>query len=343
MKEKNITDFAKAVTGYLTKYLPFQRNCSGNTVRSYAATLKLLVRFIKNEKRLDLDNFTLNDLTKPLVLEFIEKYRGNGAGIPSANQRLAAIKSFCSYCIEQSVDNMEGLQSIRTIRSPKQQSKSIGFLTIEQTQALVNCPDSRSPTGLRHRAILSLLYDSGARVQELCDIKVKDVSIDESTTSTVYLHGKGKKDRVVFISSECAKLLATYKDRFLSRSEPTDPFIINREGKKINQDGVSYIVKKYAAVLAKSDPTFPKRMHCHMLRHSKAMHLLQAGINIVYIRDFLGHESINTTMIYAKADNRTKAEVLEKLAPKIALKTEKTDWRKDGDLLEFLESLGRKK
>lgn len=339
MKKTNTTDFAIAVTGFLTKYLPFQRNCSVNTVKSYTQTLRLFVRFIATDKGIDIAKFDTSQFTKDLVLDFMRQYRNSGASIAAANQRLAALKSFCAYACGEDVKNLQGLMDIRSIRSPKCQHKVIGFLTVEQTRKLINCPDARSSTGFRHKAILSLLYDSGCRVQELCDLTVGDVLIDESGTSTVCLHGKGKKDRVVFISKELAKLLGQYRRRFLAGFAKTDPFITNKDGRKMNREGVSYIVKKYGSQVALKDPTFPKTIHCHMLRHSKAMHMLQAGINLVYIRDFLGHENIATTMVYARADNRTKEEVIGKLAPKIAGEGAVHDWSVDENLLTFLESL----
>ena len=108
---------------------------------------------------------------------------------------------------------------------------------------------------------------------------------------------------------------------------------------KIDRDGISYIVKKYADALRKEDAAFPEHVHCHMFRHSKAMHMLEAGINIIYIRDFLGHEDISTTMIYVRADNRLKNDAINALAPKVADETNLPDWNKDKDLLQFLNSL----
>ena len=115
--------------------------------------------------------------------------------------------------------------------------------------------------------------------------------------------------------------------------------ITNRFNHSINRDGISYIVKKYAGIISRQDASFPKHVHCHMFRHSKAMHMLEAGINIVYIRDFLGHEDISTTMIYVRADNRLKNEAISKLAPLITESATYQDWNKDQDLMQFLNSL----
>lgn len=152
-------------------------------------------------------------------------------------------------------------------------------------------------------------------------------------------NGKCNKYRTVVLSDTTAKLVENYLSRYRSYAVEIDPLITNRYQHKIDRDGISYIVKKYADALRKEDAAFPEHVHCHMFRHSKAMHMLEAGINIVYIRDFLGHEDISTTMIYVRADNRLKNDAINALAPKVADETNLPDWNKDKDLLQFLNSL----
>lgn len=171
----------------------------------------------------------------------------------------------------------------------------------------------------------------------MCDITIADVSLGSVTT--VRLHGKGNKYRTVVLSDATAKLVGNYLSRYRSYAVGTDPLITNRYHHRIDRDGISYIVKKYADALHKEDATFPEHVHCHMFRHSKAMHMLEAGINIVYIRDFLGHEDISTTMVYVRADNRLKNDAINALAPKVTDETNLPDWNKDKDLLQFLNSL----
>lgn len=152
-------------------------------------------------------------------------------------------------------------------------------------------------------------------------------------------NGKCNKYRTVVLLDTTAKLVENYLSRYRSYAVGIDPLITNRYQHKIDRDGISYIVKKYADALRKEDAAFPEHVHCHMFRHSKAMHMLEAGINIVYIRDFLGHEDISTTMIYVRADNRLKNDAINALAPKVADETNLPDWNKDKDLLQFLNSL----
>ena len=292
----NSTDFACLVTGFLTDYLPLQRCYSKNTVQSYRDTLKLFLRFLSGSKGLSPNSFYMKDFRRELVIEFLEWYRENGASISAANQRLAALKAFAGYAQFESIECIAPLQDVSGIKAKKSAPKEVSFLTVEQMSAIINRPDINSHTGFRHRILLTLLYDSGCRVQELCDITIADVSL--GSVSTVRLHGKGNKYRTVVISDETAALIGNYLSRYRPNVIGTQPLIINRCHQKIDRDGVAYVVKKYATAVHKEDPSFPENVHCHMFRHSKAMHMLEAGINIIYIRDFLGHEDISTTMVY---------------------------------------------
>lgn len=333
----NSTDFARLVTGFLLDYLPLQRNYSKNTVLSYRDSIKLLVRFITDVKGWKLQSFQLKDLTRELIIEFLEWYRQNGAESSTANQRLAALKAFAGYAQIENIELMAPLMEVSGIKSKKAASKEIAFLDVNQMKMLINFPDIHTATGFRHRVALTLLYDSGCRVQELCDLTIGDIFFGKITT--VRLHGKGNKYRTVVISDETAKLLEAYLSRYCKGFLNDHPLITNRFRQKIDRDGVAYIIKKYATEIRKNNPKFPEKIHCHMFRHSKAMHMLEAGINIVYIRDFLGHEDISTTMIYVRTDNRLKEEAINKLAPKVTGETDFPDWSKDKDLMAFLNSL----
>lgn len=334
---RNSTDFARLVTGFLTDYLPLQRCYSSNTLLSYRDTLKLFLRFLGEEKGISPDSFYIKDFKRELVIEFLEWYRRKGAGISAANQRLAAIKAFASYAQFESLESIAPLQEVSGIKAKKASPREISFLTVAQMSALINRPDINTHTGFRHRVVLTLLYDSGCRVQELCDITIGDIFLN--STSTVRLHGKGNKYRTVVIADETAALLRNYIQRYLQGALGAQLLITNRYRQKIDRDGIAYIIRKYAEEIHREDPVFPRYVHCHMFRHSKAMHMLEAGINIIYIRDFLGHEDISTTMVYVRADNRLKNDAVNKLAPKVTEETELPDWNKDKDLMQFLNSL----
>jgi site-specific recombinase XerD len=332
----NSTDFAQLVTGFLTDYLPLQRCYSKNTILSYKDSLKLFLRFITEEKGVKLKSFKVKNFNRGIIIEFLEWYRQKGASSATANQRLAAIKTFAEYAQLECIEYIAPLQEVTSIKSKKSTTEEISFLTVENVSRLINKPDVNTYTGLRHRVILTLLYDSGCRVQELCDITMADVFL--GANPTVRLHGKGDKYRTVVISVESSTLISNYINRQRTGALRDHPLVTNRYHNKIDRDGVGYILNKYVTEIRKDDQTFPSHAHCHMLRHSKAMHMLAAGINIVYIRDFLGHEDISTTMVYVKADKRLKNDAINKLAPKVIKEENLPDWSKDNDLMDFLNS-----
>ena len=207
----NTTDFARVVTGFLTDYLPLQRGYSKNTILSYRDALKLFIVFLTEEKEIPLSRFTMSGFNRILVVEFLEWCRAKGASVSTANQRLAALKSFASYAQVERIEYMAPLQDVQCIRSRKTEGKEISFLNIEQMTLLINRPDVNTRCGLRHRTALTLLYDSGCRVQELCDIRISDVTTGGSPT--VKLHGKGDKYRTVVISEGTGNLLKEYISR----------------------------------------------------------------------------------------------------------------------------------
>ncbi len=330
------TDFAKMVQSFLLDYLPHQRNYSPNTIESYKDALKLFTRFIVTEKGRKIEKFKLKDFTRDIVVEFI-KYLEKTCSPSTLNSRLAALKSFASYCQIEEIEYISSMQAVASIKAIKQPERIIMYLDKESTEKLINAPDTRTLNGLRHRVTLCLLYDTGARVQELCDITLKDIHISGSNPY-VHLFGKGRKNRSVPISKESAALLRLYIEREFGKRPLEDEWLIrNRSRLKISPDGVTYILKKYYRQVF---PNSTDKIFCHMLRHSKASHMLAAGINIVHIRDFLGHEDIETTMIYAKADIELKAKAINELAPKLVSEADlnRPDWRKDQDLMSFLES-----
>lgn len=332
----NTTDFARLVTGFLTDYLPLQRGYSRNTILSYRDALKLFIVFLTEAKSIQLSKFTMSDFDRILIVDFLDWCRSRGAAVSTANQRLAALKSFASYAQVELIEHIAPLQDIQAVRAHKAAGKEISFLPVEQMTQLINRPDVNTRNGLRHRTALTLLYDSGCRVQELCDIRICD--INTGSDPTVKLHGKGDKYRTIVISDGSGHLAKEYISRQRNGALRNDPLIVNRIGRKLSRDGVQYIIDKYVRELHTENDLFPEHVHCHQFRHSKAMHMLAAGINIVYIRDFLGHEDISTTQIYSRADNRLKNEAINALAPKLAEDTNLPDWRGDQDLISFLNS-----
>ena len=330
------TDFAVLVTKFLTEYLPLHRNCSKNTINSYKDSLKLFILFLRDDKSININKFKMHQINRELILEFIEWLKNRGNAPVTINQRLAGIKSFINFAQYESVENLAYLQSVLSVKSLKTTTRQVDYLTEEQMNKLINLPPTDTFTGLRHRIIMCLLYDTGARVQELCDLKIEDINLGNNPT--VKLHGKGSKIRIVPISKNMNQILEVYISKYFTDVTLRKEYLIrNKNNQQMSRDGIEYIVQKYASILKNNDPSFPSKVHPHMFRHSKAMHMLAVDIPIVYIRDFLGHEDISTTMIYARADSRKKNEAINNLAPKL-IEENYVDWSKDQDLLDFLNS-----
>lgn len=330
------TDFAVLITKFLTEYLPLHRSCSKNTISSYKDSLKLFILFLRDHKSMNINKFKMHQINRELILEFIEWLENRGNSPVTINHRLAGIKSFINFAQYESVENLAYLQPVLSVKSLKTTTRQVDYLTEEQMNSLINLPPTDTFTGLRHRIIMCLLYDTGARVQELCDLKIEDINLGNNPT--VKLHGKGSKIRIVPISKNMNQILEVYISKFFSDIKLKNEYLIkNKNNQQMSRDGIEYIVQKYATILKNNDPSFPSKVHPHMFRHSKAMHMLAVDIPIVYIRDFLGHEDISTTMIYARADSRKKNEAINNLAPKL-IEENYVDWSKDQDLLDFLNS-----
>lgn len=330
------TDFAVLITKFLTEYLPLHRSCSKNTISSYKDSLKLFILFLRDHKSMNINKFKMRQINRELILEFIEWLKNRGNSPVTINHRLAGIKSFINFAQYESVENLAYLQPVLSVKSLKTTTRQVDYLTEEQMNSLINLPPTDTFTGLRHRIIMCLLYDTGARVQELCDLKIEDINLGNNPT--VKLHGKGSKIRIIPISKNMNQILEVYISKFFSDIKLKNEYLIkNKNNQQMSRDGIEYIVQKYATILKNNDPSFPSKVHPHMFRHSKAMHMLAVDIPIVYIRDFLGHEDISTTMIYARADSRKKNEAINNLAPKL-IEENYVDWSKDQDLLDFLNS-----
>ena len=211
-------------------------------------------------------------------------------------------------------------------------------MTIDAVKALLATPDMKTKKGLRELALIALLYDSGARVQEIADLIIGDIRL---SPATVKLKGKGNKTRIVPIMDKTAKLLDLYlKEYGLNCEESINlPLFSNRANYKLTRAGISHILSKYVEIAKNNCPKlFPKKVSPHILRHSKAIHLLQANFNLIYIRDFLGHSSVTTTERYAKADSEIKRKAIEKASYNF-LPEKKYSSREKHELITWLKTI----
>jgi integrase/recombinase XerD len=332
------TDFSKYLTEFFSLYLPGERGASNNTINSYKDTFVLFLQYYRDMLKIPAEKITLKAVTTESVvgyLDWIENKRLCSAS--TRNVRLAAIHSFFQFVQYRSPESMQEWQRILSIPVKKVHKPVINYLSVPGIKALLAEPDQKTKEGRRNLALLALMYDSGARVQEIIDLTPSMVRL--SKPHTIKLIGKGNKARTVPLMDEQIVHLRRYMDEshLIEPFANNYPLFSNSRKEKLTRAGVSYILNKYASQAREKYPELiPEKISCHSLRHSIAMHMLQGGVNLVYIRDFLGHESVQTTEIYAKTDSKQKREAIEKAyhqtAPNVC-----ASWQTNGDLLEWLK------
>lgn len=335
------TDFAMLVNKFIMEYLVSARNMSPNTVLSYRDAIVLLITFMTQVYGIRPENLEIADINAERVEEFLDWLESErSSSIATRNIRLAAIHSLFRYVCSQRPEIIFQSQQILAIPSKETTITEVRYLDTSQTEKLLAAPDATTKKGKRDMALLCMLYDSGCRVQELADIKIKDVRF--TIPFQVTLTGKGRKTRTVPLMKETAAILKNYIKCY-GLDEPCKadtPLFFNHREEKLTRQGITYILQKYAGDAGIGNIT------PHILRHSKAVHLTEADINPVYIRDFLGHTDLKVTQIYSKTSIKMKRQAIEKLSgqnsplPEPDIGTKTKDWLDDKDLLGWLNSLG---
>ena len=340
---KKAVDFSYYLSKFLTVYLPGEVGVSQNTILSYRDTFLLLLKFNKSQKTVLPEKMTLDMLTREFVTEFLfwlENERS--CSVSTRNQRLAAIHSFCRFMQLEDVVRLNQYQLIISIPKKKGKKGTINYMSPEGIKLILEQPDAKKSSGRRDMVLLSLMYDTGSRVQEMADLTVGDVRLD--LPSTVKFTGKGSKTRIVPLMEPTAGIVRKYIYDFglsvsAKRSYPLFP---NRGGTKFTRAGIKYILDKYVESARAENPgLLPDIISPHSFRHSKAMHLLHAGVNLVYIRDILGHADLKTTEIYARIDGEMKRKALEEAFTNTIPSEDTPLWQQDGELLNWLQGLGK--
>lgn len=334
-----INTFDKLVTEYFSNYLPIQSGFSRNTIENYKDTFLLLFKFQEDILGTCIEQITMNTFS----VEFIQNFllwieEGRGCSIATRNQRLATIHSFVKFVRFKSPEYLFICNRIIEIKFKKTVSKNMNYLTIDGLKLLLKMPNQRTTQGLRDLALISLIYDSGARVQEIIDLNLG--SFLWMNSNVISLLGKGRKERKVPISKETVNIVNAYINSLpeITSNNPHHSLFFNKQGFKLTRAGVGYILKKYFQQAKQIEPEIlPQKISPHGLRHSKGMHLLEAGVNLIYIRDLLGHVSVTTTEIYAKVNPEVRRKALEKLSIKI-ISEDKTTVEEKENLASWLKS-----
>ena len=333
------TDFSVHLTGFLTHHLGSQRNLSPNTIRSYRDAFAMFLRFCRDGRGVAPERLCLKDVDVPLVEAFLDHLEDDRrVSVRTRNQRLAALHSFFRYVQSEAPDHLLRCHRILAIPMRRQPRKLVGYLTRELLTEILAQPDLGDTAGRRDAVLLSVLYDTGARVQELIDMTAGDVRLDPP--AQVRLLGKGRKMRAVPLMDPTIDLLREHlRENGLDRPEKfEEPVFQNRRGGRLTRWGIRYILDKHVQAVRDARPGFTQPVSPHTFRHTKGMHLVQAGVSIEIVRDFLGHQEVATTQVYARANLEMKRKALEKVADGSTF-PEVPSWKKDRALLEWLDAL----
>jgi site-specific recombinase XerD len=332
------TDFATALRRFLTSYLAGLRGCSPATIASYRDTFKLLITWFRDERSVPPARLTLDHLTASTVTAFLAHLQeGRRNSIATRNQRLAAISSFATWMQTEDPARMAAWQDILAVPSKKQDRPAVEHLTVGQTRLLLAQPDRSTRQGRRDATLLATLYDTGARVSELAGLSVRDIRIQDPALAS--LTGKGSKTRHVPLDGSTVTLLAAYlHERQLDQPGREDhPVFFNQHRARLSRGGIAWIISKYQAQA--SGPLLAgATISPHILRHSKAMHLYEAGVPLPCIRDILGHVELSTTEIYARASTEAKRKALEAAYQDIVT-SDLPEWNQDASLIDWLTNL----
>ena len=336
------TDLALGVTGFLTSYLVAERGCSPATVASYARTVRSFLLHVESATGTAIERMSLSAFTTDAVTSFLDAVEASGCSASTRNQRLAALKSLARYAMREFPQFMLEGQRICSIRAKRVRKGEADYLEADAMRALLDAPDRTTPAGRREAALLSALYDTAARVQELIDLELRDLRLSDPRSAT--LTGKGRKTRVVPLTARTSDLLLAHlADRGI---DPRDqPHLAARAfcppgRSQYTRPGIAKMIARNLERARASNPgaRFPESTHPHAFRASKAIHLLDAGVNLIAVRDLLGHASVSTTQVYLRVTTEQKRRAIEEAYPSLS-PAPVPNWKEDGDLMAFLREM----
>jgi site-specific recombinase XerD len=299
----------RLVESFFREHLHRVRGASRHTVLAYRDTLRLFFAFLADTRKCAVANLGVEDLTVERVIAFLDHLESDrGNRVATRNLRLIALRSFFRHLIRHDPPHSAQYQRVLSLPSKKARKPLVTYLEPEEFRTLLRQPDRRTVRGTRDYCLLLFLYNTGARIGEALAIRAADLQL--LRPHQVQLHGKGRKDRICPLWPDTASALR----RLISNSgRPTEaPVFSNNRGQALSRDGAAYILGKYFDLAKRQAPTLrKKRITPHVLRHSCAVALLQAGVDLTVIRDYLGHESIATTGRYTQTNLETKRRVLD--------------------------------
>lgn len=347
MNEKS-SHFFRLIRDYLTAYLPNQKGASKNTVKSYREALSLLLDYISSVHGLALRKLNFTYLSREIVegfLDHIEKERG--CSVTTRNNRLASIRSFVRYASERDISTQAYYIDLNKIPQKKPEKADVlPYFSESALKTILEQPDTKRKKGVRDLFFMILLYDTGARNQELLDIKLSDIHL-EGKSPYVVITGKGRKTRLVPVMPKTVEHLKKYVASFHKERLPTEYlFYTEHNGKRcsMSPDNTERFIKKYGILGHALNKEVPQSLHPHLFRHSRSIHLYRSGMPMVLLSEWLGHAQASTTLhYYANADTTMKKDAIEKatskLNPLVSGDTQLLEWENDDDMIRRLYGL----
>jgi site-specific recombinase XerD len=336
--------FSHIVSCFFTSYLAAERGLSENTIASYSDCMRLLIQHACEKFKVEPEKLGMEMFTRELVVEFLahlETQRNNDAA--TTNQRLAAIKTFFHFLARHIPQLLRTNELIQAIRPKKTDHLPPPSLTPDEVKAILGVPDAATLIGARDQALLSLLYYTGARVQELADLTLSDLRLDSPATAFVRLTGKGRKQRTLPLGTETIQPLQHYLKMRKQAHIQSDHLFLNIENQPMTRFGIGRRIDVHVESAKKRCPSLDHRsISPHVFRHSTALHLIEAGVHITVVSAWLGHADIKTTSQYVEVSVQKKREALEKIsAPTNASIPETPVWKQPG-IMNLLSCLSRK-
>lgn len=326
--------FAGLLERFFTERLMRQRQASAHTIASYRDTFKMLLQFVQKRLRKAPSSLSLEDVDAPLVAAFLDDLEATrGITARTRNLRLTAIHSFFRFASFEAPTHAAQIARVLAVPAKKFSRRLVPFLTRSEVDALLAAPDQRTWFGRRDHALMLLAVQTGLRLSELTSLQTNDIHL--GTGAHVRVMGKGRKERCTPLSKNTRAVLAAWmQEPARAQGQPLFP---NARGGRLSAHGVHYLVAKHVAEGGHACPSLKaKRVSPHVLRHTTAMDLLQAGVEQSVIALWLGHESIETTQMYLEANHALKEQMLDKTMP---LNGTPGRYRPDDRLLEFLRAL----
>jgi site-specific recombinase XerD len=336
MPKHDLPTLPKLLHSFFHEWLVEQRNASHRTVLAYRDAWRLFLRFVAQRRNKTVAAISLEHLTGVEVLAFLQHIeQERKATVNTRNCRLAALRSFFSFVAEH--EPRAALQCADVLRVPfkKATRRATRYLESAEVSAILSQPNRDTMEGQRDHALLSLLYNTGARIQEALNLCPDDIHL--KSPAHVRLMGKGRKERISPIWPETADLMTALMRR--QPRKPDEPIFVNRYRSPLTASGVRFRLRQYVQAATKRVPTLSKkRVTPHVFRHSTAVHLIAAGVDVTVIRSWLGHAHLDTTNHYAQANLETKRKALEQVDAKLR-PAKPPRWKRDADLLAWLDSL----